>query len=399
MALLALALAAVGLADPPRAAADEPVVTVWRSGGMNDETLETVERAVAFTGGSVVRFHSGTIQLTEVRRGVEVVQAARPGYGYPMETGVVEGAPRGAVIPEPARAALAAGEAVLSTRSADLRGATEGDVVHLLGWNRSLVPIRVGAVVADEAIGWEELMIPEAAAQELGFDRPSRVQIVGASDAERLRIVLSFLLASEPVRVVTSAPQTTGPPRRDWVLPTVLVKERFGEFAYRRGPGAGIVIDPEWVAEHIVDVSIPPLGRFRCHVDVAPALRAAFAEIRGSGLVDEIDIADFRRAGGCFNARLMRGERGAALSRHAWGIALDLNPSTNAFGSEPQLSEEFGDVFRRAGFAWGAGWRRPDGMHFEWQREVAPLACSPAVVPWSAEVESVYARRSPCSVT
>lgn len=394
-----LAVAAVGMSDQAPAVADEPVVTVWRSGGMDDATMATVERAVAFIGGTIVRFHSGTIQLIEVRRGDEVVQAARPGYGFPLETGVVEGAPRGAVIPEEARAALLGGDAVLSTRSAALRGAVAGDTLRLLGWNGQRVPVVVGAIVPDEEIGWEELMIPEGIATDLGFDRPSRVQIVGAPDAERLRIVLSYLLASEPVRVVTSAPVQAGPPRRDWVLPTVLVKERFGEFAYRRTSGAAVVIDPEWVAAHIVDVSIPPLGRFRCHVDVVPALRRAIAELRAAGHADELDVADFRRAGGCFNSRLMRGERGAALSRHAWGIAIDLNPSSNPFASEPQLSEEFGDVFRRAGFAWGAGWRRPDGMHFEWQREIVPLSCAPAVVPWSVELESVYAPKGPCSVT
>jgi hypothetical protein len=394
-----LAVAAVGLSGQPPAAADQPVVTVWRSGGMDDTTLATVERVVAFTGGTIVRFHSGTIQLTEVRRGEDVVQSARPGYGFPLETGVVEGAPRGAVIPDEARAALLDGDAVLSTRSAALRGAIAGDTLHLLGWNGERIPIVVGAVVPDEQIGWEELMIPERTATDLGFDRPSRVQIVGAPDAERLRIVLTYLLASEPVRVVTSAPVVSGPPRRDWVLPAVLVKERFGEFAYRRTSGAAIVIDPDWVAEHIVDVSIPPLGRFRCHVDAVPALRRAFAEIRDAGLADELDVTDFRRAGGCFNARLMTGERGAAPSRHAWGIAIDLNPSSNPFGSQPVISEQFGDVFRRAGFAWGAGWRRPDGMHFEWQREIVPLACAPAVVPWSAELESVYAPKGPCSVT
>ena len=113
----------------------------------------------------------------------------------------------------------------------------------------------------------------------------------------------------------------------------------------------------------------PRLGEFRCHRAVLPAIEGALDELERLGLADEIDPMDFQAAGGCYNARLARGgdlDRGFALSRHSWGVAIDFNPSTNGFGVEPSLSEDFGQVFRDWGFAWGAGWRVPDPMHFEW---------------------------------
>jgi hypothetical protein len=115
---------------------------------------------------------------------------------------------------------------------------------------------------------------------------------------------------------------------------------------------------------------LPRLGEFRCHRDVLPFIRGALAELEFRGLASEIDQADFQLAGGCYNARLARGgdlDRGFAISRHSWGIAVDFNPSTNRFGDPPSLSEEFGQVMRDWGFAWGAGWGVSDPMHFEWR--------------------------------
>ncbi|NIQ55010.1 MAG: hypothetical protein GWN85_16475, partial [Gemmatimonadetes bacterium] len=93
-----------------------------------------------------------------------------------------------------------------------------------------------------------------------GWWRPSRVVVHGVRDARAVERILRFLLP-EPIRFWI--PGGSGA-FRDWVLPTVLVKERFGEFAYREGPGDSIVIDPAWVEEHIVWADIHPLGRFRC---------------------------------------------------------------------------------------------------------------------------------------
>jgi hypothetical protein len=61
--------------------------------------------------------------------------------------------------------------------------------------------------------------------------------------------------------------------------------------------------------------------------------------------------------------------RSATLSRHSWGAAIDINPSTNAFGATPTMDEDIVEIFRRNGFAWGGTWLVPDGMHFEYVAE------------------------------
>ena len=78
---------------------------------------------------------------------------------------------------------------------------------------------------------------------------------------------------------------------------------------------------------------------------------------------------DFQTAGGCYNPRLIRGgDKGGAVSRHAWGVAVDLNPSTNRYGGAITLDRQVAEIFHYWGFAWGGGWVFTDGGHFEWKQ-------------------------------
>ncbi len=276
-----------------------------------------------------------------------------------------------ALLPQPVPMLLALDGVVMSERSAALRGAAVGDTIVLEGWNAALVELEIVGIVADADVGWAELVMNRVVAESLGLSRVSLVATPGDDDdAAELRSRLADL----PVRV-------TGPgddvDRTDFVLPTVMVKERFGEFSFRPTRGDSIEIDPAWEDANIVTVDMEPLGLFECHRLVVPYIRSAIEDLRSGGLLAEVDPADFQLAGGCFNARLIRGgDRGFALSRHSWGIAIDINPSTNRYEGDVSLSEEFGQTFRDWGFSWGAGWLRPDGMHFEWARIGVPEARS-----------------------
>ncbi len=103
---------------------------------------------------------------------------------------------------------------------------------------------------------------------------------------------------------------------------------------------------------------------------VVPAIQGALTEIAAAGLAGEIELASTNSIGGCFNPRLNRitGNLGF-LSRHSWGMALDVNITANPQGRAPRMNCDVVRIFRRWGFAWGGNFPTPDGMHFEYVGE------------------------------
>jgi D-alanyl-D-alanine carboxypeptidase len=357
------AVAATLLAIPlPAGAAAGESLTVWESGGLDDSTMAAARLTAAIQGGSLAVVHDGTLRMMSVTRDEGPVQQPEDGFGYPMAVSAVAVGDAGVIDPE-LPAALRRG-LVMGERTAALRGARVGDRVVLEGWDDQLVQLGISAILPDRRLGWSEIVISAETAAGLSFDRPSSAVIHGV-DPHRAEAVFEGLAPDRPIQVgLPDEPISFSDP----TLPAVVLKERFGEFSFRpTGQGDGIEIDEEWLDANIVTVSLPVLGVFECNRAVVPYIRGAIAEMERTGAVAGIDPVDFQLAGGCFNSRMMRGgDKGLALSRHAWGAAIDFNPSTNPYGEPGQLDPAIGEIMRGWGFAWGAGWTVPDGMHFEW---------------------------------
>ena len=346
---------------------EERVMTISEVGGMSPEVEAAITSAAERFGARWATFHRGTLRLTSVERGGEMVQKAPNGYFYPMSTTAVDAVRAAPLLGNQAAGVLRDGGLVFGETSARLRGALVGDQVTLIGWNGRTYQFDIGAVVADELIGWSELALDVQAAAEIGFDRPSFVAVWDHGPEDELLLAMWSELPDSLLNINAYF----DPDDPDAVLPTVLVKERFGEFAYRPVGGDDIVLDSEWRRTNIINVDLPFLGPFRCHKDIVPLLEGALEEIAAEGLAWMIDRRDFQIAGGCYNARLIRGgDKGGAVSRHTWGIAIDINPSDNPYGGRVGMDVQIGEIFRKWGFAWGAGWRYTDGGHFEWTHEV-----------------------------
>ena len=143
--------------------------------------------------------------------------------------------------------------------------------------------------------------------------------------------------------------------------PQMTIKQRFGEFAARPRPDGSLEIDPRWRADNIRAHHVPLLGRVTCHRALLPQLRSALTEIRRKGLGHLVE-----GYGGCYGPRFISRDPNGRLSHHAWGIAVDINPASNPFGAEPNLSGRLVTIMESHGFTWGGRWLIPDGMHFEW---------------------------------
>jgi hypothetical protein len=134
----------------------------------------------------------------------------------------------------------------------------------------------------------------------------------------------------------------------------------FGAFSYRWFEDGTIQPDARWVAANIVRTSVPVLGTVTCHRLIVPQLRAALREIEANGLAKAVRTFD-----GCYVPRFIERNPDGAVSLHTWGIAFDLNATTNMPGKAGDIDMAVVNVMKKWGFRWGGDWSSPDPMHFE----------------------------------
>jgi len=117
-----------------------------------------------------------------------------------------------------------------------------------------------------------------------------------------------------------------------------------------------------WIDTNIATTTVPIVGEVSCHRLMLPQLEAALAEIQAEGLSELLRPHDY---GGCYVPRFIDRDPDLPLSMHAFGLAIDLNVSTNQLGTGGDMDARIVEIFERWGFIWGGGWSRPDPMHFE----------------------------------
>ncbi len=290
-----------------------------------------------------------------------VVDGPPGGLAIPVEVAGVDPAEYAPFLPPADRwlvVSLARGRGVMGRMSSQVRGFGDGGRL-VFGSNQ----VSVAAVVADELVGANELMVSRATAARLGVrtDRYALLQPAdGISELGLVRRLRAILPAAEPLRV--RAPGETPYFRQgDAVLPQVRLKQLFGEFA-ARPEGGELQTDPAWEATHIATERVPILGEVRCNRGLFARLRGALREVVRDGLAPEIHPNEY---GGCYSPRFALHHAGAGLSHHAWGVAIDLDVAENPYGERPTMDPRVVAIFRRWGFAWGGDWLIPDGMHFE----------------------------------
>ncbi len=145
----------------------------------------------------------------------------------------------------------------------------------------------------------------------------------------------------------------------------------FGSFGFTELNAGRIEIDPGWIRQNIVTLSLPIVGMIACHRLVKCQLERVFVELQEKELSHLIDVDDFSRNGGCFiprHTRLLSGGYSKSLSRHSFGIALDINPTAYPYGSNRQQPKVLRDVFSKWGFEVVV---EKDPMHFEFVRSVS----------------------------
>jgi len=343
---------------PPPPISDQ-VLLVWTPGGLPQgfgDRLAEIRGVNAVTG-----VRSDLAHLVESKNvNGEVVDQPPDGWVVPIEVMAFDPATYSAFLPKRASndfTTLGAGEIILGSTSAQLRRIGAGGVLTLEDGSSFIVT----AVVDDVLIGAAEAALPVGAAGSLGIALERYLLIRYSGDRKDLE---SSIRAELPdgVAVRIRAPGETPVLRHgDAVLPQVLIKKQFGEFAYRPDGGLSFVIDTEWVDDSIVTSRIPLLGSVTCHRNLIPALAGAMGELEATKLDFLIDPDGFR---GCFNPRYIANSKG--ISRHAWGAAADVNSGSNPEGLDSVQDPRLIRVMEQWGFTSGDDWLVPDPGHFEY---------------------------------
>ena len=244
---------------------------------------------------------------------------------------------------------------VVSNLTAERYNLSINDKINLIGMNNEPLEITVGMILKDSELGWFEGVVNKDIGYKLGIYRNIQAIIWDKEINENHFVELYKNIKYKKVKYTFRESN----PNKNWVLPTALVKEMFGDFQIKERDGTWITTEPSWREENIQAKKVPILGTTRCHRLMWEPLEGALNQILQEGLADTLSIKDFKKSGGCYAPRrINRFDAGGSISRHAWGIAIDINTKSSY---HPRVVE----IFNSWGFAWGGTWTSPDEMHFE----------------------------------
>jgi len=246
---------------------------------------------------------------------------------------------------------------VVSTLTAERYGLSVNDKVSLVGINSAPLVLEVGMIIKDSELSWFEGVVNKEVGFELGIYRNIQAIIWDTKMSENHLIELYRNIKYKRVKITNKHKRNI--PNKNWVLPNAMVKEMFGDFQIKERDGTWITTEPSWREINIQVKKMPILGNTRCHRLMWGPLEGALNQIVDEGLANTLSVEDFKKSGGCYAPRrINRFDAGGSISRHAWGIAIDINTKSSY---HPRVVE----IFNSWGFAWGGTWTSPDEMHFE----------------------------------
>ena len=332
------------------------VITISQSGSLfysvTNQILESVNNLntnVTFIGRANVGLESTTFANNEINL------TTLDNFLYNLSIKTIESSVVDYFYDEESAQAIRDNKIVISELTASRYELNVGDYVNLVGLNSEIIPIEVGKVIKDSKIGWFEGVVNKELGFKLGIYRNIQAIIWDSHINENFLIELHKNINYRKVKLTFRENRVN----KNWVLPTALVKEMFGDFQIKERDGVWITTEPEWREENIQNKRMPILGITRCHRLMWEPLEGALNQILEEGLEEYLSIEEWKSSGGCYAPRrINRFEAGGSISRHAWGIAIDINTKS---GYPPRVVEIFNDW----GFAWGGTWTSPDEMHFE----------------------------------
>lgn len=252
---------------------------------------------------------------------------------------------------------IARGEVVASHEAAKALGLTLGSQVPVAGASGPPTSLRLGAL-ATTGVPGTDLLLDDETARTLGLPTSTAMLLTAGKDKDPVAL-------ADKVRAITGQAAEvdllTSPAANPVAFLTgAKAAKAFGAFSYRYFPDGTIQPDARWVRDNIRTVTLPIVGRVTCHRLMIPQLRSALQDVADAGLASSLSTYD-----GCYVPRFIERNPENSISLHTWGIAIDMDASTNYRGIQGTMHPEVVTIFKRWGFRWGGDWKHTDPMHFE----------------------------------
>ena len=332
------------------------VITISQSGSLfysvtNQiiESVKNLESNVTFIGRANVGLESTTAPNEEIK--ISTLE----NFLYSVSVKTIDSKVSNMFYDAGTADVINSGMLVVSTLTAERYQLEVGDIVNFVGLNNEKIALEVGKITKDSTMGWFEIVVNKEVGYKLGIFRNIQAIIWDSKVSENFFIELHKNIEYRKVKFTYKKPS----PNKNWVLPNALVKEMFGDFQIKERDGVWITTEPKWREQNIQNKRMPILGITRCHRLMWEPLEGALNQILEEGLEGYLSIEEWKSSGGCYAPRrISRFDAGGSISRHAWGIAIDINTKS---GYPPRIVE----IFNSWGFAWGGTWTSPDEMHFE----------------------------------
>ena len=254
---------------------------------------------------------------------------------------------------DPVWQAVALGQAVVSHEAAKAAGLQLGATLPLAG-RAARAEVRLGAL-ATTGLPRADLVLDEQRAAALGVPRGNALLLTAPDGTDP--VVFAGDVREVAGTAAVDLLQVPAPVAR---LTGGEAAEDLGAFAYRYFADGTIEPDARWVRENIRTEVVPVMGTVTCHRLMLPQLRGALQEVVDAGLTSTLKTYD-----GCYVPRFIERNPSRSISLHTWGIAIDMDASTNYRGIRGTMDPRVVEVFKRWGFRWGGDWQYTDPMHFE----------------------------------
>jgi hypothetical protein len=355
------ATAAATRARPPVALAVKPLVTRLRpdvlvTGARTFSPAAIAKLTALSSKDGVVVFRAGTVRIAgkEVRAvGVDPSTFRSFASAGTAESNAVW-------------QAVARGEGVASHETAKALDLQLGKELRVAAKAQAAdLPLRLGAL-ATTGVPGTDLVVDDETAKALGLPQATAMLLTAGKGKDPVALAGKVERIAGEAEVDLLTPPAANPVA---FLSGSKAAKAFGAFSYRYFPDGTIQPDARWVRENIRTATLPIMGRVTCHRLMIPQLRGALQDVVDAGLASTLNTYD-----GCYVPRFIERNPENSISLHTWGIAIDMDASTNYRGIQGTMHPEVVNIFKRWGFRWGGDWQYTDPMHFE----LAALITSPS---------------------